>query len=287
MIKSLIPTFIKEFIWQSEQFWRRQTGGLRLLPNFIIIGAQRCGTTTLYHYLVQHPQVAEASVKEVHYFDLDFTKGTPWYRSHFITSIYKSYIERVTKRNLLVGEASPYYIFHPHVPKRVAQLLPSAKLILLLRNPVDRAYSHYYNEIRWGFETVSSFEKAIDIEAERLAGEVDKMMADEHYYSYNHHHFSYLARGIYLEQVERWLKFFDREQLLILKSEDFYRQTPAVFKQVLDFLNLPTWELPNYKNYNRADNPKIAPLTRKRLLDYFAPHNRRLTEYLGDNFDFN
>ncbi len=283
-LKSLIPVIVKESVWQSKLFWRQKTSRLRLLPDFIIIGAQRCGTTTLYHSLVQHPQIAPALGKEVHYFDLEFAKGVGWYRSNFITSLHRLYVEQVYRRSLLVGEASPYYIFHPHVPKRVAQLLPTAKLILILRDPVDRAYSHYYNEVRWGFETALSFEEAIDLEEERLHGEIDKMLANEHYYSYNHHHYTYLTRGIYVDQLERWLKFFPREQIMIINSEDFNRNTQVVFKQVLDFLNLPAWDLPEYKNYNQANNPKIAPETKVRLLDYFAPHNRRLTQYIDFGF---
>ena len=130
------------------------------LPNFLIIGAQRCGTTTLYNQLVSHPDISPATTKELHYFDINFSKGIQWYKEQFND-------ERI------IGEASPYYIFHPLCPKRIFDIIPEVKIIVLLRNPVERAYSHYWHEIRLGKENLS-FEDAISEESSRIKNESKK-----------------------------------------------------------------------------------------------------------------
>src|SRR5437879_9845243 len=139
---------------RMEKLYRGTTNWIRLLPDFIIIGTQRGGTTSLYSYLASHPSVGPASTKEVHFFDNKYTKGLAWYRAHFPSAIEKYYAEHIQKRKFITGESSPYYLFHPHVPKRVAKDVPHAKFIVLLRNPVDRAYSQYNHAVDGGRETV-------------------------------------------------------------------------------------------------------------------------------------
>src|SRR5438067_227401 len=141
------------------KFYRGMTHSWRLLPDFLIIGTQRGGTTSLYHYLKTHPCVESATTSDTHFFDKKFSKGLGWYRGHFPTWMEKYYAQMRGQR-FVTGEASSSYLFHPHVPKRVVQVLPHVKLIVLLRNPVDRAYSQYYHAIELGHETLS-FEEAI------------------------------------------------------------------------------------------------------------------------------
>ena len=286
-LKTLFPPALKNLYWSSEAQWRATTGRWRMLPSFIIIGGQRCGTTTLYNYLIRHPQVRIASlVKEIHYFDLHYAKGQNWYQAHFPLKLYKHYAQWIRQTPIQTIEASPYYIFHPHTPRRLAAIAPQTKLILLLRHPVDRAYSHYYHETRWGYEHLPTFEAAIDQEEQRMANEWAKIESDENYYSFAHHHYTYLARGIYLPQIQHWLKFFKREQLLILSSEEFYQQTAATFQKILAFLELSPWQPSQFKNFNQADNPNIDPQLRQRLLAHFQPHNRLLFDFLGTEFNW-
>lgn len=267
---------------------RVQTDHIQLMPDFIIIGAQRCGTTSLYNYLTKHPCVVSSYKKEVHFFDINFGKGLAWYRAHFFPSfLYKYYIKQISKQDMVAGEASPYYIFHPHAPKRISEIVPRVKLIVLLRNPVDRAYSHYRNEVKLEVETLS-FEDAIEREEERLRGDVEKVLEDENYYSFNHQHYSYLSRGVYVDQLKIWMNLFPNEQILILKSEDFFNNPPTIFKRVIEFLNLPIWEPKEYRKYNIGWLArKMNATIRKRLIDYFEPHNQRLYEYLGVNLGWN
>ncbi|WP_413275998.1 sulfotransferase family protein [Floridanema evergladense] len=244
-------------------------------PNFIIIGAQKCGTTSLYQYLIEHPQIVPGSQKEVHFFDLNFAKGLDWYRQQF----------KPLSQGLITGEASPYYIFHPLVAQRVYELFPQVKLIALLRNPVERAISHYYHEVRLGFEKLG-LEDAIAQESARLKGETAKMVADETYYSYNHQHYTYLSRGIYVEQLKHWMQFFPKEQFLVLPSEKLYNQPNTTLNQVLEFLQLPSYQLTKYDKYNSGEYPAVTQEIRQQLQAYFQPYNQQLEEFLGGKFDW-
>jgi hypothetical protein len=254
-----------------RQTYRTLTGKLRMLPDFIVIGGQKCGTTFLYRYLSAHPTILPSTRKEVHFFDLNFSKGMNWYRSHFPLKFFKG--------GFFTGEASPAYLFYPYVPQRIKNVLPQVKLIALLRNPVDRAYSHYQHEVRWKRETLS-FEEALAQESERIQG---GLVNDQPTLAY--HHFSYLKRGLYAEQIPYWLDVFPREQLLILRSEDLFENPAGIFREVLTFLRVPAWELPaDYAIPNRSKGDPISPEVRRQLVDYFHSHNRRLYELLGRDF---
>ncbi|MEJ2557594.1 MAG: sulfotransferase domain-containing protein, partial [Anaerolineae bacterium] len=141
----------KRAVVKGIQHYRLITRFMRVLPDFLIIGAQKCGTDSLFRYLGGHPCIKLASSKEAHYFDLKFDKGINWYRSHFPLIPYKYSVKRLRKQDLITGEATPYYLFHPHAPGRAAAIVPHVKLIVLLRNPADRAYSHYNHEVKYKF----------------------------------------------------------------------------------------------------------------------------------------
>jgi hypothetical protein len=245
-------------------------------PDFVILGAQRGGTTSLYHYLLQHPRIAAAAVKETHFATLFYDRGQDWYRAQFPPDLPAGHI---------TGEATPYYLFHPLAPRRLQQHAPRAKLIVLLRNPVDRAYSHYHLELARGDEQ-RSFEDAIAREEERLAGEVERLLEDETYYSFAHQHHTYLARGCYVDQIERWFAIFPREQFLIVQSEALYRDPTATFSQITDFLGLPAAPLINLKAYNDRSYPPLPLETRQRLSTYFAEKDAALTALLDQSLSW-
>lgn len=261
------------------------TGPIRLLPSFLIIGAAKSGTSSLYEYLVQHPCCIPAFKKEIHFFDLNFSKGLNWYRAHFPSLVCNYGIKKSQGQDLITGEASPYYIFHPLVPKRIAGTISRVKLIVLLRNPVDRAYSHYHHVVKYGFETLS-FKHAIEAEENRLREEEERILVDEDYNSFSHRHHSYLARGIYINQVKVWMSLFPKEQILILSAEDFYADPPGILNRTFEFLNLPGLELKEYKVFLRGKYPQMDPAIRKQLVEYFEPHNQRLYDYLGVRFEW-
>src|SRR5947209_20310719 len=176
-----MPTIDKHVF---EKALRAGTHPLRMMPDFIIIGTMRGGTTSLYSYLTTHPHIGSAYMKEVHFFDVYYSKGIGWYRSQFPSSIQKYYAEYVQKQQFITGEASPYYLFHPHAPKRITKFLPQVELIVLLRNPVSRAYSHYSHEVAGGHEKLS-FEEAIECEQERIGKEAERLARNEHDVSYS------------------------------------------------------------------------------------------------------
>ncbi len=244
------------------------------LPDFLIIGARKCGTSTLYYHLTQHPHVERAVRKELHFFDNHFDKGVEWYRQCFPPPRWED------RRRTIAGEATPKYLFHPAVPERAAAVVPQAKLIALLRNPVDRAYSHYHGEVRHGREN-RSFEEAVEEEKVRLSG--GESAAPEHEAAPPP--FGYLAGSIYVDQLQRWSRFFSDEQMLVLKSEDFFERMPEQIERILAFLGLPAWQPETLEVRNEGTyRQEMDPATRRRLEEYFEPHNRRLYEHLGVDF---
>lgn len=250
-----------------------------VLPDFLIIGTQKGGTTFLYNILRRHPHFKAAVQKEVHFFDTPrFRKGVDWYRTHFPQRQHRN------GQKVITGEASPYYLFYPHAARRVAETIPQVKLIALLRNPIDRAYSDYQHKVRQGHETLD-FNEALDVEVERLRGEREKIIADESYRSINYRRYSYLSRGIYVDQLKEWHRYFDPEQLLILGSEDFFDRPPETLELVVRFLGLPERNIEISGGRNEGDySEPMDPEIRRWLQEYYEPHNKRLYEYLGVDF---
>ena len=251
----------------------------RILPAFLLIGAQRAGTTSLFYSLRRHPHVGRPGTKEVHFFDDQFWRGVDWYRSFFATAAERR-LARLRGGDLVSGEATPYYLFHPAVPERVASTIPAALLVVLLRDPVDRAYSHYRKMRRMSLERLS-FEEALDAEEERLAGEEERLLADPRYRSRHHRRHAYVGRGLYADQLERWLAHFPREQLLVLRAEDFFERPAEIYAETLDFLGLRTWRPPDFEPRNPTTSSPLAPNLRARLEERFEEPNARLARLLG------
>ena len=263
------------FFWW---FFHRATTPLRVLPDFLMIGVMKGGTTSFFNYLARHPQINPPFRKEIKFFDIHYLQGLGWYRAHFPTRFKM-------KPGMVTGEATPYYIFHPTAPNRIAKVLPKATLIAILRNPVDRAYSHYNHMVRVGREPLP-FEEAIEHEVERLSGEEEKIIADPRYSTFNHLHYSYLARGRYIEQLQKWLAIFPREQILILASEELYTSPATAYRKAVEFLGLSAWEPNDFKVYKQGVYEEMPVSTRNRLIEYYRPYNQKLYDFLNMNFDW-
>lgn len=261
---------------------RLSTSQFRALPSFLIIGTARGGTTSLFQYLTLHPQIAPPVKKEVAFFCTHYHKSINRYRLHFP---FKKYLKGSGLRKI-TGEASPYYLSHPHAPARVRKMLPEVKLIVLLRNPIERAYSSYQNIRKLGLETLT-FEEAIHHENERIFGEKEKMILDPHYYSSRHQHYSYVERGIYHEEIARWLKYFPRNQFLFLSSEEFYKNPSTVYRQVTGFLKLNEFVPEKFRVFNESSKSDPIPDNiRTMLAAFYAPHNEILYKMLGRRFEW-
>jgi hypothetical protein len=268
-----IPEPVRAVLRNAVWTYGKATSALRPLPNFLIIGAQKAGTTALYAYLRRHPQITGPSWKEVSFFDRHYARGEAWYRGNFPNSL---------RARGLVGEASPSYLFHPLAPERVAGLVPQAKLIALVRNPVDRAFSQYQHEVALGREPLP-FEDALAAEDERLRGEEERMLADSAYFSRPWWDYTYRARGRYAEQLERWLTAFPREQLLVVPSEDLLTEPERTHARVLEFIGALAHRLDAYPRVFERQYEPMRPETRRQLAADFAEPNQQLYELLGRN----
>lgn len=251
----------------------RATARWRPLPGFLVIGAQKGGTTALYAYLRWHPAITGPSWKEVSFFDRHWWRGEAWYRGQFPLRTGES----------LLGEASPSYLFHPLAPERARLLVPDVKLIALLRNPVDRAYSQYQHEVALGREPLS-FEDALAAEEGRTRGEVERLVADPRAFSRAWWDHTYAARGRYAEQLERWLAVFPHEQLLVVATEELGERPAETYASILAFLGAAPHTLDRYPRVFDRDYAPMRPETRTKLAAGFAAPNRRLEELLGRSF---
>nr|WP_250214775.1 sulfotransferase [Acrocarpospora catenulata] len=260
----------------------RLTGRRRMLPSFLIIGAQRCGTTSLYRALAQHPLMVKPVLRKgVHYFDMAYDRGLSWYRAHFPLRATAARLEHRYGCRPLAFESSPYYLFHPLAVSRIAWDLPGVKLIVLVRDPVERAYSAHAHELARGFETEASFERAIDLEEERLAGAAERMRSDPGYVSHAHRHQAYLSRGRYAEQLARLDLLVGPERLLVLDSGHFFAEPEPAYERVLRFLGLPQLGNPVFERHNARPRAEMPDSLRRRLSDYFLTWDALLQPWLG------
>lgn len=240
-------------------------------PDFIIIGSPRCGTTSLYKYITSHPQILSPAEKEICFFSEHFNRGMDWYYAHFFP--------KIDTQEFLTGEATPTYLNHPVADKRLYQSLPQVKLIIILRNPVARIFSHYQMWVRRGTEK-RSFEEVINAEMEILAKATETDLENAIYWK----QCEYIDKSLYVYSMRRWLRLFPKEQFLILPSEDFYANPAVALQQVFAFLGVPDYQLAHYEKYNAALYQPAIDATHQRLTEFFQPYNDKLEEEMGRKF---
>jgi hypothetical protein len=257
------------------------TAAGRQLPSFILVGAQRAGTTSLFRALMTHPLVFSANFyKGVNYFDVNDTRDFSWYQGHFPTAAFLRSRSLAHPGRPITFEASGYYLFHPCSAERMAQDLPDVRILAMLRDPVERAYSAYKHEVARGFET-ESFETAIELEDIRLEGEADRMVADPGYRSFSHRHQAYLHRGQYAEQLARMRRFFPADRIHVIESESFFEEPEQTYAGVLDFLRLPRVLPSKFDRWNARPSSPMPESTRTRLRAHFREHDNALADLLG------
>jgi hypothetical protein len=250
---------------------RAITGRCGPLPHFLIIGAQKSGTSSLYHWLCMHPRIAAARVKEIHFFDRHWRNGSRWYRANFPD----------VREGRITGEATPSYIFMPEVPARVAATLGQrGKFVVLLRNPVDRAISHFYHEQRLGNERLP-IEQAFSMESCRLSAPhrkvgslIDNRTANAA--------FSYFSRGLYAEQLERWFNVFTRDRFFIEASEVLFERPHETLERVCEFLGVGGMDIGRMDPKNVGSYNGVIPHSlHATLVRRYAEPNQRLAKLLG------
>lgn len=240
------------------------------LPDFLIIGAARCGTSSLFSNLLKHPRIRGPHLpltrlsnhKECHFFDRKIRSNKftiKWYKDRF----------KDPGSDIVFFEATPNYIFGPEVPRFVKIHLPMAKFILMLRNPADRAWSHFYH---WQNKN----HHPVDILKNRSS--------------------EYIKKGIYWEQLERWFKFFPREQFFIIRSEDFFKDPKSFVMECFKFVGIEPvdfkkksivyWDPKREYLVSRRSYPGAPYPILRFLRNYFASHNERLEKLLNRKFEW-
>jgi hypothetical protein len=273
-VRKRIPLDVRHRVAQWRVQIRTPTSRWRALPDVLVIGAQRSGTSTLYRHLGHHPDVAPSLRKETEYFSRRFARGERWYRAHFA----------FTRRHRTCFEATPDYLFHPLAAGRAATVVPAARLVVLLRDPVDRAWSHYHHMVALGHEPLD-FDAALAAEDERCAGDLARLGDDPSHDPVALLRYSYAGRGRYAGQLARWLDHFPAERLLVVRSEDLFADPAAEYQHILDFLQLARWEPAGFVNVSRVAGSRLPPVpadARDRLAATFEQPNRDLAALLGD-----
>lgn len=275
MRKNRATAAARDALLRLTEATARPTAALRTDPDFLVVGGQRCGTTSLFKTLVQHHQVSPPALRKgIHYFDVHYAEGPAWYRGHFPLRNPWRQGWRLT------GESSPYYMFHPLAAQRIADDLPEARLLVLLRDPVERAYSAHAHESARGFETLG-FEEALAQEDQRLAGEAERVRSEAGYESFSLQHHGYLSRGRYVEHLRRLERLVGRERMHVVDSGDFFTAPEATFGPVLDFLGLPPQQGIAFERHNARARTEMTHQLRTRLDQHFAPFDEELTHWWG------
>jgi hypothetical protein len=244
-------------------------------PTFFIIGAQKSGTTTLFENLMKHTKMVRASKKELNYFSWGFEKGDEWYKNQFR--------EVINTTDKITGDATTNYIWHPLAARRIKNQFPQTKIIIILRNPIDRAYSHFNMSVQENREWLS-FEDAINEEEKRLYMKEEGIINGSIIDSFDYKFHSYLSRGKYIYQIQEWMQHFDKKQFLILKTEDLMSDSNSLYSKVFEFLEIPEERI-EIQNFRVGNYSKMKSETRIKLIEFFKPHNEKLAKFL--NMDFN
>lgn len=280
MTTSKVPAPLREAGRAASLSLGRATSGLRATPDFLLVGAQRCGTTSLFRALLSHPNVMRANfLKGVNYFDVNHDRGMGWYRAHFprVASARRSAAPGHDRA--LVFEASGYYMFHPHAHHRIARDLPDVKIVAMVRDPVERAFSAYKHEFARGFET-EPLERALDLEDERVEPELARMLADRGYQSAVYRHQAYRRRGHYAEQLQRFVDGLGKDRVHVVQSERFFTEPVDEYGRLLDFLELPQVLPASFDRYNPRPSAPLDTSVATRLREHFAEHDAALEPFL-------
>ena len=255
---------------------------MRVLPDFLVIGAKRCGTTSLFYHLPEHPCIPKSSHDNMGFFNDNYHLGVNWYKSFFPTIFTRNKIKSKFG-NFLAFDVTTTYMEEESTANNVYQTKPNMKIIVILRNPVDRTYSHFLKNVREKVEK-RNFESAVEENMGRMKKESyeqhetkPKFIVDEN---------NYLKKGLYALQLRHWLKIFPRENILIVSTEEFESDQQAIYNKIFKFLNISQFKVKNTEKMEKGSYPPMKSETRNLLLDYFRSHNQELFELINMEFDW-
>jgi len=256
----------------------RQRQADRPPPDFVIVGAQRCGTTSLFRALNKHPAMMSnvMNAKGIHYFDTSYHRDLAWYFAHFPTRADRDSHAAKVGQKAIVGEASPYYLYHPAGAQRMAQAIPDAKIIILLRDPVKRAISHHLHMVFEGHEPIEDIDQALNMESTRLEGIEQRLLNEPTFVSRPHQHFSYTERGHYAQQLEKFLEHYDRNNVLVMTTDELISNSQSSLSAIQSFIGLEPDPSIQLEKRNASSSFQPQSETVQRLTEVFAASNKRL-----------
>jgi len=271
-----------------QRFVKRGLSGItsssRVLPDFIIIGTVRSGSTSLYYNICEHPSVLPAAYDEIGFYDSNYHLGVNWYRSMFPTKKEMQKIEKNTG-HAITGEDTPFYIWNSEAAERIYKDITNSKIIAIFRNPIDRAFSNYNVGKRAGtspeFVGITeklSFEDAIDKEIE--------FMKENSLQKSIERRGSYLSKGHYAEQLKIWLKIFPKKQIHILSTEDMQKNPESTISEIFQFLDISDYIIKNPQKQKYFKYPEMKKDTREKLIDYYKPLNEQFFKIIGKKFNW-
>ena len=281
-IKPIKKIYQKIFHGLIKRHYYYLSSPLRVLPECFIIGVVRSGTTSLYHYLGQHPCIGPSAYDEIGYFDENYHLGINWYKSLFPTKFTR---DKIIKKHgkFLTYDVTPFYIYNPLVTRRIFESFPQAKIISNLRNPIDRAYSNYIIMLQDG-DTTKTFEEIVKMEMDEI--DKSKSKLNDESYIVDIFYENLLARGFYANQLEVWFEKFQKNQLLMISTEDLAQKTDQVLTKVFEFLDLPYFKIRDFTKQNKREYPPMKDETRKLLIEFYKPHNEKLYSLVNQHFDW-
>ena len=247
----------------------------------MIIGSQKSGTSSLAHYLSLHPNVKFSHVKEIHFFNQNINRPLSEYKHYFPTIPYKKLY-----KNSIAGEATPDYMAYPQFAEALSQISPDIKLIVLLKNPVDRAFSHYKHNLMMNREWLS-FEDAIEIEDKRINLNYIDLFKTKKDAIKNYSNYSYKEKGIYYRQLKWLYSKFPKNNIKIIEFKEFINNTETVYDDTCKFLGINKSRLKSFEAKNVSKiNIEFNIDTRTKLKAYFEHHNEKLFKLIGKKYNW-
>jgi len=278
---TLRNTYQKFYHGLCKRHFNYITSSSRVLPDLFVIGVVRSGTTSLFHYLNQHPCIVGSAYDEIGYFDENFHLGINWYKSLFPTKSTKNKIKKLHGK-FLTYDVTPFYIYNPLVARRILEFFPNSKIIANLRNPIDRAYSNYMIAFQDG-DIDCSFEDVIDSELDEI-NNAQTRLNDESFLVDTYYN-RILSRGFYADQLKIWYELFPNNQILMVSSEELAKKTEKTLKEIFRFLELDEKNIQDLSQKNKRKYPPMKKETRQFLLDFYKPHNQNLYSLINRKFD--
>lgn len=263
--------------------WGRLTSWGRMAPSIVVIGAQRCGTTTLFRLLEAHPHLVRPTLdKGTGYFDDHYGRGRGWYLAHFpLRAVARSRARaQGVEGRIQAFECSGYYLFHPLAAQRLARDLPDAQVVVLVRDPVERAGSAHRHEVARGFETLG-LEEAIDAEELRTRGESLRLGSEPGYTSFEHRHHAYVQRGEYAHQIARFVDALGEDRVHVVDADRFFAAPEQEFAGLQQRLGIPVWSPPRVERWNARPGGRTDDQLRRRLMRHYETHDAELALLLG------